>query len=149
MKKIVLFSAIAICLNCCCKTDIAQCLKSYLNSFGYDLIKLKVVCIVPADGCVSCINPFLDYSKNSNNGYLLVLSSIYEKSIDYIIEVKEFDKTRILCDSEDLAVSKGLVNVISPMVYFIKDGHLLKVVDTSTVPDRTSLVNEMNTFLVE
>lgn len=147
MKKVFLISIILFCTLSCGEANETKRLESYLNSFGYDIKSFKIVCFVPADGCNACIDPFLEYSKKSRNEYLLVLSSIYIKSIDFIIGQKSIEETKILSDSKNLAASSGLVHIIYPMIYFLKNGSVVKIADTSNISDKISLLKEIDTFL--
>jgi hypothetical protein len=147
MNKTLLCTTLATMFIACGKSDDTKRLKSYLSAWGHDIRNFKIVCFVPVDGCVSCINPFLDYSKDSEDCYLLVLNSIYEKSIKHAISIKGLDSNRILSDAKILGIVYGLVDAIYPSVYFIKEGSVISVVNASTVPDKTVLFNEMNRVL--
>ncbi len=148
MKSILICISLAITFISCVETGTTtKRLKSYLSSWGYDIRDFRIICLIPADGCVSCINPFLDYSKDSSEGFLLALTSIFEKSIEYTIEVKGLDETKILCDMTNNGIIHGLGDVIYPTIYFIENGHVFKVVNTSTLPDKAALFDEMNKAL--
>lgn len=147
MKNIILFAIILTFTFSCGKVNETKKLNSYLQSFGLDLKNYKVICFVPADGCSSCIEPSLDYSKKAGKDFLLVLSSIYEKSINYIIEAKKIEKSKIVYDSKNLAASSGLVQIVSPCFYFLKNGHVVKIVDLSNTLDKTSVLKEVDKFM--
>lgn len=147
MNKALLWITLANMFIACGKSDDTKRLKSYLSAWGHDIRNFTIICFVPADGCVSCINPFLDYSKDSEDCYLLVLNSIYKKSISYTIAAKGLDSNRALGDSKNEAIKRGLGDFTYPVVYFIKDGSVARVENTSTVPDKTVLFSEMNRFL--
>ena len=148
MKKSLLFISLATIFITCGRTDDTKRLKSYLSTWGYDICKFRIVCFIPVDGCVSCINPFLDYSKNHYDCYLLVLYSIYEKSISHTIAAKGLDSKRVLSDAKNEAIKHGLGDFTYPVVYFIKDGSDTREENTSTVPDKAVLFSEMNRFLI-
>lgn len=147
MNKTLLCTTLAIMFIACGESDDTKRLKSYLSAWGHDISNFTIVCFVPVDGCVSCINPFLDYSKDSEDCYLLVLNSIYEKSIRYTIAAKGLDIKRVLGDAKNDAIKHGLGDFTYPVVYFVKDGSVTRVENTSTVPDKAVLFSEMNRFL--
>lgn len=149
MKNTFLFAIILTFTFSCGKVNETKKLDSYLHSFGVDLKNYKVVCVVPVDGCSSCITPTLDYSKNAGNDFLLVLSSIYQKSIDYVLEAKNIEKSKIVFDSQNLAASRGLVQIVAPCFYFLKNGHVIKIVDSSTILDKTSVLKEVEQYLMK
>lgn len=131
-----------------CKNDIkTKDLDYFLHSYGADIKDYRVVCIVPADGCSSCIDPSLDYSLKYKNGFLLVLSSIYKKSINEILNSKKLDTAKVMLDPKNLSVSMGLVSIVSPCYYFLRDGKIVKIADMIYSTDKVGVLKEVDLFL--
>jgi hypothetical protein len=147
MKNVILLTIILTFAISCVKVEESKKLYSYLESFGVDLKNYKVVCFVPVDGCGSCIDPSINYSKNASNDFLLVLSSYHTKSIDFIIETKKLNKSKIVCDSKNLAEINQLVSFPSPFFYFVKKGRIFKTFDLSKTPDKVSVLKEVDKYL--
>jgi hypothetical protein len=122
-------------------------LDMYLASFGEDIKDYKVICFVPVEGCDNCISPALGYSKKASKDFLLVLCSLYNKSIDFTIRQNELDRSEIILDSHNLAASSGLVQLTAPCYYFITNGRVVKIEDSSTTFDKISVLNEVDVFL--
>ncbi len=146
--NILLFIYITLAISCS-KDDETKKLTSFMESFSVNLKSYKVVCFVPADGCFDCIDPTLTYSKKGNNSYLMVLSSLYTKSIDGIIEFKNIDRSKIVIDDTNLAASLGLVPFTAPSYYFLKKGHIIKSIDATGAADKNSIIEEVDKFLLK
>lgn len=147
MKKTLLVCILILVVNNCTMDPETEKLGSFLTSFAIDIKSFKVICFVPADGCSSCINPSIEYSKKASKDFLMVLSSLYKKSINYIIEQKKIEEAKIISDSQNLASSIGLVSFVSPCFYFLKNGHVVKKVDLSTTFDKTSVFKDVDKYL--
>lgn len=147
MKHRIFIFFITIFLLGCNQYNDTKKIEAYLNKFGFELNTLSVVCFIPADGCGSCINPSIVYSKSSSKKFLLVISSSYEKSINTIIQNNNLEKKVIIADSENLATSQGLVQALAPCYYFIESGHVVKVIDLTGNPDKLSVLKEVDKFI--
>jgi hypothetical protein len=147
-KRICLYIAISIILSAC-KQDENETkkLQNYLNSFSEQITDYKVICFVPVDGCESCIDPSLNYSNAADKGLLLVLSSIYKKTISKTIERIGIKRKSLICDAKDKAYADGFVSEIAPCYYFLKDGCVIKKVDLSTIADKKSILVEVHKYL--
>jgi len=73
-------------------------ISEYLEGYGKEISSYKIICFVPADGCSSCIEPSLNYSLTAGEDYLLVLTSLYSKSIHNTVETYHLDTGRMLVD---------------------------------------------------
>jgi hypothetical protein len=122
-------------------------LESLLHTCKFEIDKYKVICIVPADGCSSCINPSLEYSKIAKKSFLLVLSSLYKKSIYDIIENLHIDTSKVLLDTHNFAGSTWLVYPTAPSYYFLKKGKVVKKIELSIIDDKTSVLKEADLFM--
>jgi hypothetical protein len=147
MKKITILILFLTFALSCCNVKETKKLDLYLKPYGINIIDYKVICIVPADGCGSCIDPSINYSRSANKNFLLVMSSIYKKSMDSIIELKQINVSNIVLDSENLAAENGLVSFVSPCFYFLKNGRIIKKVDLNLTYDKTSVFTEVDKFL--
>ncbi len=147
-KQLVIF--LLFILSFGCKTDKEyEKLNNYLKSFNLNIINYKVICIIPVDGCGSCIDPSLNYAKNHHKKFLLVMSSIYKKSVDFTIERVQIKHTNYISDFHNLASKMGLTSEIAPYFYFLKDGFIFKKVDWSTTPDKVNILKEVEKYLAE
>ena len=122
-------------------------LSGYLDRLGKEISEYKVVCIVPADGCGSCIASSLEYSKTAGEDFLLILTSIFEKSIKQIIDTYKIDPEGVIFDHDNLAVSYQLVIPTAPCYYFIEKGKVVRVVDLSKTYDKSGILKEVDEFL--
>jgi hypothetical protein len=122
-------------------------LQDYLLLFDSKIESYKVICFLPTDGCGSCIEPSLYYANTSDEKMLLVLTSIYRKSMDYAIEKYKLTKQEIIFDSKNLAVTDGFVTDMAPSYFFLKDGNIIKKVDLSTMSDKKSIIEEVHKFI--
>lgn len=149
MQRILFFSLLILSVFSCTNKSETKRLSSFLQVYSEDIKNYKVICFIPADGCTSCIYPSIDYSKKTDKDFLLVLSSIFKKSIKYIKEVKQIEESKSVSDSLNLATSSGLVSLESPCFYFLKNGNIVKIVDLSTTLDKTSVLKEVDKFLLK
>ena len=118
MKKITILTLFLTFALSSCNVKETKKLDSFLKPYGINILNYKVICFVPADGCGSCIGPSINYSKTANKNFLLVMSSIYKKSMDYIVKLEQIDVSNIILDSQNLAAENGLVSIVSPCYYF-------------------------------
>lgn len=146
MKRVIFFT-ILLSLLSCINSDKNNKLRLFLQNFDTDINRYKVICFIPVDGCYTCINPAIDLSKNPNKGLLIILSSIYQKSIDEVIEFGKI-KTENVTDNKNLAVNMGLVTNIAPCYYFLKNGKIKRIFDISTTYDKTSIISEVEKYLL-
>jgi hypothetical protein len=148
MKKAIVLILFITLLPSCYKNQITKNLDEYLKVYGVNLGTCKVVSIVPAEGCKSCCMPSIEYTKKGNRDYLLVLTSNFQKSIDFVIQTNSYLKgSRMIIDSDNLAIEKQLVFITSPTIYFIKNGHVEKKIDLSESVDQKSAFKEVDKFL--
>jgi hypothetical protein len=124
-------------------------LENYLSTNSKNINNYKVICFVPIDGCGSCIEPSINYAKVANEKLLLVLTSIYKKSINLSIENYNITRKDLITDVKNKASMNGFVTNIAPCYYFIKDGSIIKKVDLSTIPDKKSIIEEVHRYLNE
>jgi hypothetical protein len=150
MKNKQLMILLLFFLSFGCKTDKETIkLDNFLKSFNLNIKDYKVICIVPIDGCGSCIDPSLKYAKTDHENFLLVMSSIYKKSIDYTIEKLDIKNANFISDFHNLAPKSGLTTEIAPYFYFLKDGKVVREVDLSKIPDKKSILKEVEKYLSE
>ena len=122
-------------------------LSLYLDSFGYNLEDYKVIAFVPADGCANCIRSTLDFAKKANGNFLMVLSSISEKTNNHIIKVNHVDSSKIIIDSHNLAAKMKLVPLIAPCYYFIENGRIDHSIDLTIISDKNIIIKEVEKFI--
>lgn len=147
MKKILYFSILILSIFSCTNKNETKSLSTFLQIYSEDIKNYKVICFIPSDGCTSCIYPSVDYSKKAGKDFLLVLSSRFKKSINYIKEFKQIEESKSISDSLNLAERSGFVSQVSPSFYFLKNGHIVKIVDLSNTLDKTSILKEVEKFL--
>jgi hypothetical protein len=147
MRKFLFLSLIVASITGCTVNRETKILSAYLDSFGKNINTYKVVCIVPADGCGSCIAPSLEYSKTASGDFLLILTSVFEKSIKQIIDTYRIDPEGGILDHDNLAVSYQLVIPTAPCYYFIEKGKVVRVADLSKTYDKTGILTEVDKFL--
>jgi hypothetical protein len=124
-------------------------LENYLNSFNLKIYQYKVICIVPVDGYGKYINPSLIYAKDSRNDFLLVMSSKFKKSIENTAERLLFQEKNYICDYNNLARQKDLVDAYAPSYYFIRYGEVIKRKDIATEGEKTEIFDEVENFFIE
>ena len=78
---------------------------------------------------------------------MLVLTSLYSKSIHNTVEAYHLDTDRILVDEKNKAVSLKLLLPTAPCFYFIEDGIVQKRADLSKTYDKTGILSEVSRFL--
>jgi hypothetical protein len=134
-------------LTACSVNPETKVISEYLEGYGKDISNYRVICFVPADGCNSCIEPSLKYSETAGENFLLVLTSLYSKSIHNTVEAYHLDIDRILVDAKNKAVSLQLLLPTAPCFYFIEDGRVAKKADLSKTYDKTGILSEADRFL--
>lgn len=132
---------------CCCCNKETQVLDSYLKTFSLDLKNYKVISFIPADGCYSCLQPTLEYSKNANHRFLLVISSISQKSIDSVIKSVNAENSFIVQDPENIAAESGLVPLTTPRYYLVHAGRIVKILDVKSETDKEKNLEEVKEYL--
>jgi hypothetical protein len=149
MKNTQLITLILVCLFgfSCQKNEETLKLDNFLKTFNLHISDFKVVCIVPMDGCGSCIDPTLKYSKNAEKGFLLVISSLYRKSIENSIERHQLKSINFISDNKNLASEKALVSPTAPCYYFINKGVVIRKIDLSYLRDKESVIQDVKKFL--
>lgn len=148
MKKLIFPAAAVVLLLCgCVKSRETDRLDSYLQTFGYNIEDYRIVCFVPVDGCSSCIAPTLNFSQKTRSDFLLVLSSIYTKSVNHVLEIGEFEDVKLICDTRNDAEISGFVQTIAPSYYYLKNGRIIKKVDSSKTLDKASVLADVENFL--
>ncbi len=78
---------------------------------------------------------------------MLVLTSLYSKSIHNTVETYHLDTGRMLVDEKNKAVSLQLLLPTAPCFYFIEDGIVQKRADLSKTYDKTGILSEVSRFL--
>lgn len=65
MKKLLFTFLILACFYSisCKKDEDTLKIQAFVQSFSLNVENYKVICIVPVDGCASCIDPSLNYAK--------------------------------------------------------------------------------------
>lgn len=150
MKIILHFSLILTIFLISCEThDESKKLENYLISFSLNIKDYKVICFVPVDGCGSCISPSIEYLKNTDKNVLLVLFSIYKKSIENTIDRYEIFKHEVVIDHRSFAPTLGFSTNNAPNYYFLKKGNIVKKVDLSKQMDKKAVIDEVDKFLKE
>jgi hypothetical protein len=147
-KKYILILPVLITVFACnSKDDRSKNLSDYLNFHNLNIKNYNVICFVPVDGCGSCIDPTLNYTKDADKSFLLILTSIGKKSISYTIERAQLKDVPLILDSTNLAVKNELTTDFAPCYYFIKNGTLVKKVDLNLLHDKSSILKEVDDFL--
>jgi hypothetical protein len=151
MKNTTILLILLIMLACAGnkKEDEGKLLTEYLNSFERNADEYKVVCFVPVDGCVACIDPSLQYAKTGQKKYLLVLTSMFKKSLAYTTERLQIGHLGHIQDSKNKAIGMGLVSSFSPCYYFLENGKITKKVDLDKSKDKTQILAEVDRYLME
>lgn len=147
MNKLLLFFIQIIIFSSCSNIQVNKNLESYFDSYNINIKKFKVISFVPIEGCSSCIAPTIDYSRKADSSFLIVLSSISEKTIDYFIERNNLYKSIIIRDFQNLATENGFVPITAPKYYFLKNGKVIKSIDLTNIEDKYSIIREVETYL--
>ncbi|HOU30221.1 MAG TPA: hypothetical protein P5320_06650 [Bacteroidales bacterium] len=109
----------------------------------------KVIIIIPAEACSSCIKLSFEYIKGINSDYLLVLSSFYGKSINYLIENYCLDKTKLLIDKKNMASALWLIEPTGPTIYLVRNKRIYKKYEAEKILKNPEIFIEINTFLTD
>jgi hypothetical protein len=149
MKNIcLLISFLLILISGCGANKETTNLENYLKSFNLNINDYKVICIVPVDGCGSCIDPSLKYAKDTRKDYLLIMSSMFKKSIEYTIERLQINSKNYISDNNNLAQEAGLVTAFAPCYYFLRYGEVVKKFDLSKTNNKTGILDEVEQFFI-
>lgn len=151
MKKIIgtiLLTIFFLTLNCSLNRE-SVALSNYLMELNVKKEDYRIICIVPVDGCYTCLEPAIKYLQKSHPAYLLILTSNFEKSINRLIDSKKLPLNKIIIDSNNLAIKNQLIFMTSPSFFFLNHGKLRKKVDLSETIDTAKVFKEINTFLQE
>jgi hypothetical protein len=151
MKNTPILVIVLLLIACACeqKTDESNVLTEYLSMYDRNADEYKVVCIVPADGCMSCIDPSLQYAKTGHKKHLLVLTSMFKKSLTYTSERLQIGHLDHIQDAKNKAIGMGLVSAISPCYYFLENGKIIKKVDLDKSIDKSIILAEVDRYLME
>lgn len=136
MWKKIIFLLFSILFISCSSRNVTKGLKEYLSIFEKDIDKFKIVCIIPVDGCKSCILPSLNYFVEEKDECLLVLASYYTKSLNQILEQRNLNISNILVDYKNISGSMKLVFDTAPSIYFLRNGNVIRKVDLSKISDQ-------------
>ena len=147
MRKCIFLVLTLFWISGCSVNEETKVISGYLEGYGKDISDYGVICFVPADGCSSCIGPSLNYSITAGKDFLLVLTSLYYKSINTTVEAYHLDMDRIIVDEKNKAVSLQLLLPTAPSFYFIEDGVVIKKADLSKTYDKTGILTEADKFL--
>jgi hypothetical protein len=134
-------------LSGCVKDPESEKLAIYLNTFNLKSDTYKVICFVPIDGCGTCINPSLNYAKHEKHGFLLIMTSMFRKSIENTLEKTEINPDLCILDSGNMAVNQGLVSSMAPLFYFLENGAIVKKFDLSKTSNINGVIEEVDEFL--
>lgn len=143
MKRIKAYLIIAIIGFSCYSNHNTQELSSYLKMFNKDINNYKLICIVPADGCASCIRPTLNFFEQHREECLLVLSSNFSKSINFILDKVDVDTKNVLMDHKNVARDMNIVFMTSPCIYFVNKGKVIRKIDFTEISDQESVFKDI------
>ncbi len=147
MKKLILILILIVsCFHACNKDQESSKLKDYLKTYNLNINDYKVICFVPVDGCGPCINPSLNYARNARQDYLLVMSSMFRKSIDNTIERVQISNKNYVSDYNNLAQETGMVTPFAPCYYFLRYGEIIRKYDLTQTNDKTGILSELEQF---
>lgn len=146
IRLILLLSVFHI--QACTRDKETNNLEKYLQSFNKNINDYKVICFVPVDGCGSCINPSLTYARDAREDYLLVMTSMFRKSIDNTIERVQIMNNNYISDPENIGQQKGLVTPFAPCYYFLRLGEVIKKYDLAQTGNKSEILNEVERFFV-
>jgi len=147
MRRCIFLIITLFWISGCSVNEETKIITGYLEGFGKDIGDYRIICFIPADGCSSCIEPSLNYSLTAGEDYLLVLTSLFSKSIRNTVETYHLDTGRMLVDEKNKAVSLQLLLPTAPCFYFIEDGIVQKRADLSKTYDKTGILSEVSRFL--
>jgi len=135
---------ISVILICClsCKNYLTEekhllryCRTNDLN-IDYDSTFLLI--IIPCEGCISCVNIFLEFlSANYNSSAHYIFSSIYEKDFHNLTDRIDTVNPNIYFDSYNL-VSQKLVDFY-PKAYYFSNNKLRSVIELKSENDYTKV----------
>lgn len=147
MRRIKAYLIIPIlCMGCYSNNNTKE-LGSYLRIFNKDLNNYKLVCIVPADGCSSCILPTLNFFEQERKSCLLVLSSNFSKSINFILEHVNVRADELLLDYKNIARDMDIVFITAPSIYFVNHGKVINKIDLSEINDQETVFKDIEKHL--
>jgi hypothetical protein len=147
-KFAIIFLSMILMLSCVKDKETTK-LDTYLKSFKLNINDYKVICFVPVDGCGSCINPSLNFARDTRKDYLLILTSMFKKSIDITIERVQLTNNNYLSDYNNLAQETGLVSPFAPSYYFLRYGEVVKKFDLSQTNNKAGIIDEVEQFFIE
>ncbi|HOM41839.1 MAG TPA: hypothetical protein PK064_13100 [Bacteroidales bacterium] len=148
MSKRILLLIIVFLLSCKNYRE-SNKLISFLSEYNVTLNTCKVIIIIPAEACSSCIKLSFEYIKGINSDYLLVLSSCYGKSINYLIENYCLDKTKLLIDKKNMASALWLIEPTGPTIYLVRNKRIYKKYEAEKILKNPEIFIEINTFLTD
>ena len=68
-------------------------------------------------------------------------------SIESTLKLYQIEKSAIISDNQNLAISNGLVQLISPCIYLIKSGKVIQVIDLSNDKDQDRIFEKVEKHL--
>ncbi len=150
MKKNLLFLLLCLFTISCNNNEGKDNLRDFTNNYHINSKKYKVICFLPADGCSHCIDPTLDYMQVSGEKFLLVLS-YYEKkeSVDEVLKTRHINRSKVLIDTDHIAIKNLLMTPIAPCFYFLKRGRVVKKIDLTNTSDKSSVLKEVEEYIAD
>ncbi len=149
MKNINLILFLGIFIISCTSDKETIEMDNFLKSFNLNINDYKVICFVPVDGCGTCIDPSLNYARDARKDYLLVMSSMYRKSIDITAERIQIYDHNYVADYANLSMKKGLVTPFSPCYYFLRYGKVIRKLDLNQTNNKSGIIGEVEQFFIE
>lgn len=147
MKYVLLISISLALFPGCSTNEETRVISEYLDNYGKSLKDFKVICFVPAEGCESCIQPTLEYSKTAGDDFLLILTSHFNKAIISVVEHYHLDLDKVIIDSKNNAVTQQLVLPTAPCYYFVDKSTIIKKADLAKTYDKSGILIEVTKFL--
>lgn len=145
--KLTVFAFILVFILSCTKNNDIERLNQLLSNYKFSLSNYSVVCIIPADGCSSCINKTIGYFNDNNPDVLLILTSHHKKSIEKVISDHNIIKRDLIIDNKSLAGFYQLANPIGPTIYLLKNSRLYRKLDTSEILARDDIPQMIGKFI--
>lgn len=147
--RIFYYAFVLIFLISCTGNQDIERLNQLLRNYDYNLSNYRVVCIIPTDGCSSCIDKSIGYFKDNNMKILLILSSHQQKSIERVISDHTVIKKDLIKDKNGLAGYYQLVNPTGPTIYLLKNSRLYKKLDSAEILARDDIPQMVSLFINE
>lgn len=153
MKLLIRFSILLFICNCCSsKNEMNNSLNELFKHYGVKLNnKVKVIVIVPLEGCNKCISPAINFSKKNlgNEAVYFILTTSYKKITESYYSSDDLLNKNLIEDNKLIAQKLNLTSPIAPKVYFVKRNKIERIEDMSKTYDKETIYGEINEFLSE